>query len=68
MEREGREREREGGGGILVLLFIVLSSLCCDRGHSPEYYNHSLGPHLASSTLIMLRDSFREPEYMETPV
>ena len=38
------------------------------RGHSSEYYNRSLGPHLVSSALSMLRTSFRELDFLETPV
>ncbi|CAI8052772.1 StAR-related lipid transfer protein 13 [Geodia barretti] len=38
------------------------------RGHSSEYYNRSLGPYLVSSTLSMLRNSFRELDFLETPV
>ena len=36
------------------------------RGHSSEYYNRSLGPHLVSSALSMLRTSFRELDFLDS--
>ncbi|CAI8017423.1 hypothetical protein GBAR_LOCUS10576 [Geodia barretti] len=38
------------------------------RGHSSEYYNRSLGTWSLSSTLSMLRNSFRELDFLKTPV
>ena len=45
-----------------------LMFLPSNRGHSVEHHNRSLGPHLVSSTLTMLRNSFRDLDHMETPV
>ena len=54
--------------GEVMPVAIVTDEWFFHRGRSPEFYNNAFGPYLASTAVNIIKDTFQDMEFLETPV